>query len=30
MVNLNTAELFAAVDGHVIGEGKLVGLHEAQ
>ena len=30
MVNLNKAELLAAIEGHVIGEGKLVGLHEAQ
>ena len=29
MVNLNKAELLAAIEGHVIGEGK-VGLYEAQ
>ncbi len=27
---LNKAELLAAIEGHVIGEGKLVGLYEAQ
>ena len=29
VVNLNRAELLAAIEGYVIGEGKLVGLHEA-
>ncbi len=30
MVDLNKAELFAAIEGHVIGEGKLVRLYETQ
>ena len=30
MGNLNKAELLAAIEGHMIGDGKLVGLYEAQ
>ncbi len=30
VANLNKAELLAAIEGHVIGEGKLVRLYETQ
>ncbi len=30
MVDLNKAELLASIEGHVIGEGKLVRLYETQ